>query len=387
MTVAGPLAGVNVVEIAGIGPAPCAGMMLADMGASVTLIERKTHNSNAAMTTDDDDVSHLMLINRGKKSIAVDLKRSEGVELILRLIADADVLIEGFRPGVMERLGLGPDVCLRKNPKLVYGRMTGWGQPGPLAQAAGHDTNYIGLSGALWYGGRATQAPSVPLTLVGDVGGGTMMLLWGVMCAIIHAQKTGMGQVVDAAITDGSAYLSSLLWMMRSTGLLEDELGKGWVDGATPWNDTYACSDGKFVTICSLEPKFYQELLQRLELMDDPLFSNQWDSDSWPAAKATLSKIFKSKTRAQWCELLEGTDVCFAPVLNFSEASEHPHNQQRQTFLTINGVRQPAPAPKLNVSKAQAGVPPKVGQHTDELLQTLGLDEQTIITLKEKQVI
>lgn len=380
----GPLSGIKVVEFAGIGPAPCAGMMLADMGAEVILIDRKIPNANAAGTGGADDAIKHMFMNRGKKSIAVNLKTPEGIETALTLIAQADILLEGFRPGVMERLGLGPDLCLERNPKLVYGRMTGWGQTGPLSHAAGHDPNYIGLSGALWYGGREDHPPTAPLTLIGDLGGGTMILAWGVMCALTHAQRTGEGQVVDAAITDGSAYISSLLLSMRNTGQIADHLGTGWADGGAPWNDTYECSDGGYITVCPLEPQFYQEFVERLELTDNPLFANQWDKKSWPQGKETLKALFLSKTRDQWCEVLEGTDVCFGPVLNFKEAAEHPHNQARNTFLEIDGILQAAPAPKLSKSETKAGVPPIPGANTDELLRAAGLDEATIAELKAK---
>lgn len=376
----GPLSGISVVEIAGLGPGPCAGMMLADMGAEVILVERKTDNANDANICSDDNKQNFF--NRGKKSITADLKRAEGTEVVLKLLETADVLIEGFRPGVMERLGLGPEVCLRRNPKLVYGRMTGWGQTGPLAHAAGHDPNYIGVSGALWYGGREDRAPTAPLTLVGDLGGGAMLLAWGILCGVINAQRTGEGQVIDAAITDGSAYISSLLWLMRNTGQLQDQPGTGWADGGAPWNETYTCADGKFVTVCALEPQFYREFVQRLALADNPLFANQWDTASWPEAKAVVSGIFRRKTRDQWCELLEGSDVCFGPVLNFAEASRHPHNVARETFLEIDGVMQPAPAPKFSRSQPSAGVPPEAGEHTDALLRAAGLSEETIAELK-----
>ena len=381
-----PLAGIKVVEIAGIGPGPCAAMMLADMGAEVILVERKVANANAAAASQNDQ-SKFAFFNRGKKSIAVNLKDAAGVEVVLRLIGEADVLIEGFRPGVMERLGLGPDLCLEQNPRLVYGRMTGWGQTGPLAQAAGHDPNYIAVAGALWYGGRKDQAPTAPLTLVGDLGGGTMMLAWGILCAAIHAQKTGEGQVIDAAITDGAAYLSSLLWVTYNARQARDELGASWVDGAAPWSDTYECQDGKFVTLCALEPQFYQEFLERLELTGNPLFAKQWDPSSWPQGKAELRELFLSKTRDEWSELLEGTDICFGPVMNFSEAPKHPHNVARNTFLDIDGVTQPAPAPKLSRHEPSVGVPPSTGEHSQEILRSLGLDEQQIADLEEQGVV
>lgn len=381
----GPLAGITVIEMEGIGPGPCAGMMLADMGAEVIVVGRKVANANAPEIGGDDSANNHLFFNRGKKSIALDLKNTASVEVVLRLLENADVLIEGFRPGVMERLGLGPDVCLERNAKLVYGRMTGWGQTGPLAHVAGHDPNYIGLSGALWYGGSEGRAPTAPITLVGDLGGGTMVLVWGIMCALIHSQKTGEGQVVDAAITDGSAYISSLLMLMRNTGQLQDnKLGTGWSDGAAPWSDTYECSDGGYITVCSLEPKFYQDLLQRLELTENPLFINQWDVANWAAAKQVVVDIFKSKTRDQWCDELEGTDTCFSPVLNFTEAAQHPHNVARKTFLNINGVAQPAPAPKLSRYEAEIGKPPINGEHTDSILLSAGFDADAISELKSK---
>jgi crotonobetainyl-CoA:carnitine CoA-transferase CaiB-like acyl-CoA transferase len=385
--VSGPLAGIKVIEIAGIGPGPCAGMMLADMGAEVILVDRKVANANAAQITGEGDASQVTFFNRGKKSIAVDLKSPEGVELVLKLVEGADVLIEGFRPGVMERLGLGPEVCLQRNARLVYGRMTGWGQTGPLSHAAGHDPNYIGVSGALYYGGRKEQPPIAPLTLVGDLGGGTMVLAWGILCAVINAQKTGEGQVVDAAITDGSAYISSLLMMMRNTGQIQDRLETGWADGAAPWSDTYTCADGKFVTVCALEPQFYAEMLQRLDLAENPLFANQWDIKSWPEGKRVMKDIFASKTRDEWCELLEGTDVCFGPVLDFTEAQQHPHNVARKTFLNVNGIPQPAPAPKLSNYQPEVGPCPRLGEHTDEVLQAAGLPDAAVAELKSKGIV
>jgi alpha-methylacyl-CoA racemase len=377
----GPLAGIKVVEIAGIGPGPCAGMMLADMGAEVVLVERKVPNANTAGIIGDE--SKQAFFNRGKKSIALDLKNPDAIELVLKLVAQADVFIEGFRPGVMERLGLGPEVCIARNSRLVYGRMTGWGQTGPLSQAAGHDPNYIALSGALYYGGSQERPPTAPVTLVGDLGGGTMVLLFGILSAVIHAQRTGEGQVIDSAITDGSAYISSLLWMMHNTGQIQDEPGVGWADWGSPWHDTYECADGKYVTVCALEPQFYQELVERLELTDNPIFASQWDTTQWPRGKQELKNLFLGKTRQQWCDLLEGTDVCFGPVLNFSEAPQHPHNVARGTFLDIDGVVQPAPAPKFSRSEPAVGVPPQAGEHSDEILQALGLDPAAVAQLRE----
>jgi len=379
-----PLNGIKVVEIAGLGPAPCTGMMLADMGAEVILVERKTTNENVAQLGGGGNA---YIFNRGKQSIAVDLKKPEGIQLVLKLVEQADVFIEGFRPGVMERLGLGPDVCQAVNEKLIYGRMTGWGQTGPLAQSAGHDPNYIGLSGALWYGGSEGMPPRAPMTLVGDLGGGTMMLAWGILCAFIDVQRTGKGRIIDAAITDGSAYISSLLWAMYNGGQLTDKLGSSWADGGTPWSDTYQCRDGKYVNVCALEPQFYAEFINLMGLADNPMFSAQWNKKSWPEAKTELAALFKTKTREQWCDLLEGSDACFAPVLNFSEAPLHPHNVARETFYEIEGVVQPAPAPKLSGYKPKKSVPPLCGQQTDTIVESLGMSEDEISRLKNLGVI
>jgi len=372
----GPLAGVKVVEIAGIGPAPCAGMMLADMGADVILVERRVPGANAAPNFQEQ--AEQTFYNRGKRSIALDLKQPEAVDVVLSLIGQADILIEGFRPGVMERLGLGPEIALERNPRLIYGRMTGWGQTGPLALVAGHDPNYIALSGALWPGGSADRAPTAPLTLVGDVGGGTMVLLFGVLSALVHAQKTGEGQVVDAAITDGSAYISSLLRMMHNTGQISDEPGSGWADFGAPWNETYTCADGKHITICPLEPQFYAQLLGHLGFADDPLFANQWDRTKWPEGKERFKAVFASKTRDEWCALLEGTDVCFAPVLNLTEATEHPHNVAREVFIKRDGVVQPAPAPRFSKSKPIIGACPARGEHSEAIVSELGLNSDDL---------
>lgn len=373
---AGALNGIKVVELAGIGPGPCAGMMLADMGAQVTVIDRPVPDKEAAAV-----FAKYAIFNRGKKSVALNLKDPDAVEALLRIIDGADVLIEGFRPGVMERLGLGPEVCCARNPKLVYGRMTGWGQTGPLSHAAGHDPNYIALTGALWAGGSHEQRPTAPLTLIGDLGGGTMMLVFGILSAIIHAKQSGEGQIVDAAITDGSAYISTLLWGMHNSGQMTDVPGSGWADFGSPWHDTYQCSDGEYVTVCALEPQFYALLIRALELTEDPVFADQWDKAQWPAGKARFRDIFVAKTRQQWCDQFEGTDVCFAPVLNFSEALEHPHNVARETFFTRDGISQPSPAPKLSRTPGDAGEVPVAGANTAEVLGSLGLDSETLVKL------
>jgi crotonobetainyl-CoA:carnitine CoA-transferase CaiB-like acyl-CoA transferase len=359
-------------------------MMLADMGAKVILVERKTSKKGDIAAT--DNAKHA-IFNRGKQSIAIDLKHPQGIELVLNMISKADALIEGFRPGVMERLGLAPEVCLAKQPNLVYGRMTGWGQTGPLAQAAGHDPNYLGLSGALWYGGREQQPPTAPLTLAGDMGGGTMMLLWGVMCALLKAKDGGKGQVVDAAITDGSAYISSLLWAMFNTGQLHTNYGMSWADGGAPWNQSYECADGKFITLCSAEPQFYAELLERLQLQDNRLFTNQWDPRSWPEARMYLIQLFKDQSRQHWCDLLEGTDVCFGPVLDFKEATQHPHNVARGTFTQVDDVIQPSPAPKLSDYQPSLSSPPTRGEHSVSILTEIGFSEAEIADFKHTGIL
>ena len=334
----GPLQGLKIIEMAGIGPAPFSAMLLADMGAEVLRIERKGVTSSLAVGT----------LNRGRHQVvALDLKDPAAVRTVLALIEQADALIEGFRPGVMERLGLGPEVCLEQNPRLVYGRMTGWGQFGPLANAAGHDINYIALSGALHAIGPAGGPPLPPLNLVGDFGGGGMLLAFGLVCALLEAQRSGQGQVVDAAMTDGAALLMAMIYDFKSTRQWRNERGSNLVDGGAHFYGTYECSDGTWVAIGAIEPQFYA-LLLKLCGITDPAFQTQWDQEQWPHLKIKLAEIFKTKTRAEWCTLLEGSDVCFAPVLDLDEAPDHPHNQARQTFVEVDGVVQPAPAPRFS---------------------------------------
>ncbi|MGC1497868.1 MAG: CaiB/BaiF CoA-transferase family protein [Sulfitobacter sp.] len=384
--VVGPLQGIKVIEIAGLGPAPVCGMLLADMGAEVILIQRKSRGT--ANITDAVTNSKYAIPNRGKKSIALDLKDPSAVEIVLDLIADADALIEGFRPGVMERLGLGPDICMVKNPRLLYGRMTGWGQHGPLAQAAGHDINYIALSGALYYSGHRREAPFAPPSLVGDVGGGSMVLTMGILAGIINAKATGKGQVIDAAITDGSALMTSLLYSFHQAGSWSKERGDNIIDSASPWYDTYECADGHYITLGSLEPQFYSLLLEKCGLSDDPVFANQFNKSDWPQAKDKIITLFKSRTRAEWCELMEGTDVCFAPVLDFDEAAAHPHNRERETFVELNGVVQPAPAPKFSVTPSTiSSAPPQEGEHTEAILKSAGYKCDHIDMLRTREVI
>jgi alpha-methylacyl-CoA racemase len=366
----GPLAGVKVVEIGGIGPGPFAGMVLADLGADVILVERKSVNPNAA-ELDLYAKDNVDLVRRGKRSIALDLKDPDDREVVLSLVANADLLIEGFRPGVLERLGLGPDDCLARNRKLVYGRMTGWGQTGPLAKAAGHDLNYLAITGAVHYCGLSGDSPYPTPTVQGDVGGGALTLVVGLLSAHLHAVRTGEGQVVDAAICDGAIYNLTLLATVKAQGVLGEERGGDFFTGGAHWGQTYVCADGRYVTVQALEPAFYQELIRLCGLQDDPAFAHQHDQANWPTAKAKMVELFSSKTQAQWCELLEGTDACFAPVLSLSEAAEHPHNVARGNFVDVDGLIQPAPAPKFSVTQQKIGATPTPGQHGQEIRQQL----------------
>jgi len=376
----GPLAGYRIIEIAGIGPGPFAAMMLADMGAEVIRVERAQSTKGPS-----PDRPHVDVTLRGRRSIAIDLKHADGVATLLDLVERADALIEGFRPGVMERLGAGPDECRSRNPKLVYGRMTGWGQDGPYADAAGHDINYISLAGVLAHFRRAGQPPTPPLNMVGDFGGGGMFLAFGVVCALLEAQRSGAGQVVDAAMVDGSAVLMTMFWMLKDVGLF-DELapGSNLLDSGAPFYDAYECSDGKFVSIGSIEPQFYAELIRLLELGDDAAFANQMDTSSWPDLKVRLGDRFKTRTRDEWCELMEMTDVCFAPVLTLTEAAEHPHNVERQTFVEANGKLQPAPAPRFSRTAPVIGSAPAfAGQHSREILDDWGISKDRAVELLE----
>lgn len=384
----GPLAGMRIVEIAGIGPAPCCGMMLADMGAEVILVERNADNPNSAGAADPARLGKAAIFKRGKRSISLDLKKKRAVEIVLKLIEKSDALIEGFRPGVLERLGLGPDVCLARNPALVYGRMTGWGQQGPLAKAAGHDINYIALNGALYYSGHQSEAPIAPPTLIGDMGGGAMILTAGVLAGIIHARQSGQGQVIDAAISDGAALLNTLLMSFHQKGLWSDERGSNMLDGAAPWYNSYECSDGNYITVGALEEKFYQLLLKRCGLDNDPDFADQFNKESWVRGKEKMKALFLTKTRDEWCVLMEGSDICFAPVLNFKEAADHPHNRQRQTFIEINSVLQPGPAPRFSATPSKPGLPPvEPGEDTSSILYAIGYNQSDICSLKSAGVI
>ena len=349
----GPLTGVKIIEFAGIGPAPLAATMLADMGATVVRIDRKTPGDPAIAMAEKFEFT-----KRSRSAIAVDLKNPENVALVLKTIGDSDGLIEGFRPGVMERLGLGPDVCLARNPKLAYGRVTGWGQTGPLAMAAGHDLNYIALTGALHAIGRAGQKPTPPLNLVGDYGGGTLYLVVGLLAAIISARATGKGQVIDAAMVDGALSLMTPIYAMQAGGRLSGPRGHNQLDSGSYYYEVYECSEpGTYISIASIEEKFHAELLQRLEI-DPASMPPQRDPAGWPATKARLTALFRTQTRDRWCEVLEGTDVCFAPVLSMDEAHTHPHNVARQAFIDVGGMRQPAPAPRFAGTPLAHPTPP-----------------------------
>lgn len=374
----GPLQGVKILEVAGIGPGPFAAMMLSDMGADVVRIDRA--QASGARAPKD-------ALARGRRSIALDLKNPEGVETLLRLVEGADALIEGFRPGVMERLGVGPDVCLERNPRLVFGRMTGWGQEGPIAHAAGHDINYIALAGALDPIGAKGGKPIPPLNLVGDFGGGGMFLAYGIVCALLEARSSGQGQVVDAAMVDGAATLMGFFRGMAAMGVWHEERGTNMLDSGAHFYDTYETSDGRYVSVGSIEPQFYAELLEKTGLAGEDL-PGQMARDEWPAMKERLTAIFRTKTRDEWCEIMEGSDICFAPVLTMAEAPEHPHNVHRGTFVEIDGFTQPAPAPRFSRTTPETPGPAAApGQHTDETLADWGFSADEITSLRDAKAI
>ena len=370
----GPLKGIRVIEMAGIGPGPFCAMMLSDMGAEVIRIDRlglKGSGSRAAV------------LNRGRRSLALDLKNSAGVETLLRLVEKADILIEGFRPGVMERLGLGPEICLQRNAGLIFGRMTGWGQDGPLAQAAGHDINYISIAGALGAMGYADRPPAPPLNLVGDFGGGAMYLLAGVLAALIERNTSGKGQVIDAAMTDGTASLLSPFFGLMAMNMWTTNRESNKLDGGAHYYGCYVCADDKYVSIGSIEPQFYALLLQKCDI-SDPQFDAQQDQQQWPQLRDKLAALFKTKPREEWCTLMEGSDVCFAPVLGLGDAPSHPHNIARKTFVEYDGITQPAPAPRF--SRTQGSIQASaalVGEHSEQILQGWGFSDADIQQLKQ----
>jgi alpha-methylacyl-CoA racemase len=361
----GPLAGVRIIELGGLGPGPFAGMLLADLGADVVRIERSPGTDGAPPPDPRGAV-----MERGKRSVVLDLKDPEGIESARALIDEADVLIDPYRPGVAERLGLAPDACLERNPRLVYVRMTGWGQEGPLAGASGHDLNYIALAGALHPMGRPGAPPTPPLNLIGDYGGGGMLLAFGVACALYERERSGLGQVIDVAMVDGVASLLAIVCQLEAQGSWSRERGANWLDGASPWYRAYATSDGRFVTVAALEAKFYSLLLERLGLDEDEW--PQWDRARWPALIARLEELFAQRTLEEWCAELEGTDACFAPALRVDEAARHPQVEGRGTYVESGGVLQPAPVPRFGRTPgAIQGPPPAPGQHTDEVLAEL----------------
>jgi alpha-methylacyl-CoA racemase len=366
----GPLDGVRVVEIAGIGPGPFCAMLLADMGAEVIRVERPWTAGWPA------------LMSRGRRSVVIDLKHERGAEVVLRLVERADALLEGFRPGVAERLGIGPDACLARNPRLVYGRMTGWGQAGPLRHAAGHDIDYIAVAGALHPIGEPGGPPVPPLNLLGDFGGGGLLLAFGIACGLVEARRSGQGQVVDAAVVDGAALLTTAVHELAALGQWEERRGANLLDGGAPYYGVYQTADGEHMAVGALEPRFYGELLDKLGL-DQADLPPQADRERWPELRRRLEAVFRTRTRAEWTDLFEGSDACVAPVLRPSEAVTHPHNRARETFVPVDGSPQPAPAPRFSrTPPAPPGPPPTPGQHTDEVLASSGFDPEEIATLR-----
>ena len=371
----GPLQGFRVIELAGIGPGPFCGMMLSDMGAEVIRVDRVGGRGGRR------DV-----LARNRRSIAVDLKKPAGVEVVLKLVETADALFEGFRPGVTERLGLGPEDCMARNRKLVYGRMTGWGQEGPIAHAAGHDINYIGLAGALHAIGEPGGKPVPPLNLIGDFGGGGMLLAYGLVCGMLEASRSGEGQVIDAAMVDGAAALMAMFFSMAGNGF-KDQRGSNMLDGGAHFYNTYETKDGEHVCVGSIEPQFYAELVEKSGV-DANRFGPQMDAAQWTPFKDELAEVFKQKTRDEWCEIMEGSDVCFAPVLSILEAPQHPHNKHRATFVEVDGVTQPAPAPRFSRTEAEIShAAPTPGADTRAVLADIGLDESAISALADEGVV
>ena len=378
----GPLDGIRVIELAGIGPSPFTGMMLADAGADIVRIDRAEKAVYPPL-----EGAHIDLLNRGRRSVAVDLKHPDGPALVLRLVEQADALTEGFRPGVAERLGLGPDVCLARNPRLVYGRMTGWGQDGPLARTAGHDIDYISLAGALEPIGRAGDRPVPPLNLVGDFGGGGMLLAFGLVAALLSAQRTGKGQVVDAAMVDGAAALMTMTYTLTAAGIWKDVRGTNMLDTGAPFYEVYETSDGGFLGVGAIEPQFYAELVRLMDIKVDDL-PDQMDRDRWPEMKERFAAVFATRSRAEWEKIFDGTDACVSPVLSPAEAPDHPHNKARGTFTEVAGVVQPAPAPRFEGTPGAIRYPPpNPGQRGDEALADWGFASDEVEALRQSGVI
>tara|TARA_X000000368_G_scaffold260898_1_gene206404 strand:- start:4212 stop:5351 length:1140 start_codon:yes stop_codon:yes gene_type:complete len=377
----GPLDGKQIIEIAGIGPGPFCAMVLADLGAEVIRVDRAS-----AVPDEFPDGPSMDLLNRGRDSIAVDLKKEEGVETVLRIVENADALIEGFRPGVAERLGIGPEKCLNRNPKLIYGRMTGWGQYGSYSQMAGHDINYIALSGVLGLIGREDESPVPPVNLIGDFGGGGMLLALGICAALVETAESGKGQVVDAAMTDGSALLATMVHSFAAMGIW-GKRGTNMLDTGAPFYDVYECADGEYISLGSIEPQFYSELM-RITGLENEDMPSQMDRTNWGQAKKRIKEKIRSKSREEWVQLMEGSDVCFAPVLSIDEAIQHPHNRERETFVEISGVMQPAPAPRFSRTPSEiSSPPPHPGQQTDQILSQQGFSKEEIDSLKENKVV
>lgn len=378
----GPLHGLRILELGGIGPVPYAGLLLSDLGADVIRIDRPIPGSLSGWAKPSYDV-----LARGRRRLAVDLKNPRGVELVLQLVASCDALIEGFRPGVAERLGLGPDDCERVNPKLVFGRMTGWGQDGPLANVVGHDVNYISLTGALHAIGKKDEPPTIPLNVIGDFGGGAMFLALGVVSALFEASRSGRGQVVDAAMVDGASSLVAFMHAAVGAGYWEDERESNMLDGAAHFYNVYETKDGRYVSIGSIEPQFYAELLEKTGLASESL-PDQNDKTGWPTMRDRMAAVFVTKTRDEWVEIMDGSSVCFAPVLSVTEAPMHPHNQARKTFVEVDGVVQPGPAPRFARSKTAIQRGPQCeGAQTDEILRELGVDDDRVAELRESGVV
>lgn len=378
----GPLAGLRIVEFAGIGPAPMAAMLLADLGAEVVRVDRPDPSGLGL-----DLPARFDVLLRSRRSVAIDLKHPDGIDCALDLVAQADALIEGFRPGVMEKLGLGPEPCLARNPRLVYGRVTGWGQDGPLSQAAGHDLNYIALAGVLHGVGRAGAPPTPPLNLVGDFGGGALYLALGIACGLIEAGRSGRGQVVDAAMVDGAASLMSLFYGLRAGGFHEDRRGRNVLDSGAPFYEVYACRDGEHIAVGPIEPKFRRVLLERLGVAEAEIPLRD-DPGSWRDAKAALALVFAGRTRDEWCAILEGTDACFAPVLSMGEAPHHPHNLARGVFVEVDGVVQPGPAPRFSRTPSGTPTAPETaGASTHSVLEAWGFSDERIRALQLSRAI
>ena len=376
----GPLKGIKIVEMVGIGPAPHCCMILSDMGAEIIRIDRPGGNKVGG-------TNEAAILNRGRKSIALDLKTSEGVATTRRLIQKADAVVEGFRPGVMERLGLAPELCLKDNEKLVFGRMTGWGQNGPLSKVAGHDINYIALAGALGAIGDKERGPVPPLNLIGDFGGGGMMLAFGIVCGILESRTSGKGQVIDASMLEGSALLMAGILMAKNSGTWGHPRGENWLDGGAAFYGTYQCADDEWICIGSLEPQFYNLLRETLKLKE-PIWDRQWDHDSWPEQKRLLSEKFKKKTRSEWTSIMGELDICFAPVLNLDELMDHPHNKARSVFIKTDGNVQPSPAPRFSRTPGQIQHPAvKPGENNDEILEKWGFTKLEIKNLRNNSIL